>query len=228
MKKDRYLVAIDYDRTLFNTGARSPRGISLKEGYEYAIEKIFGQGGLDCYRSQGGLCNRAPSEVISSLLAQGKYFADVARQRHVWLDSQRRMPSEQNSVSEGVTELLVSFKLQLFLDEISENWPEPYSGVADFFQTVTRLREEGGLSVRAGILSSGHTTFIEKTFSLWNIPCPEIMVTDDDLRPLKFPERPEERVKPTPFPFHFLVRERWLNQLNGGAPISTSQFQNEQ
>lgn len=226
MVKNQYFIGIDYDRTLFDTGARSPRGIGLKEGYEYAVEKIFGPRGLACYQEQGGLCNRAPSEVISSLLEQDKYLAEIARQRHAGFDPHWQMPGNKGNLLKVLTELLVFFKLRLFIAEIDKNWPKPYPGVVDFFQTIESLRKKQAIPIHAGILSSGHTLFISKTLTLWKIPKPSVIVTDDDLRSLKFPELPEEKVKPAPFPFHFMIAECWLRQHNGDTPVSPGQLQN--
>ncbi|PJA86344.1 MAG: hypothetical protein CO142_00605 [Candidatus Moranbacteria bacterium CG_4_9_14_3_um_filter_44_28] len=225
-----YLLLCDYDLTLFNTKDRSPRGIGLAEGYEYAVLQTFGPQGLIYFREGGGLHNRACSEVVVSLVKRDQNLLNIAREKHAELISSSQellrviaAPWNESNPIATLSELLVYHKLQLFLEEIGLNWPLPYSGVCDFFQTVTSLREKEGLPIQIGILSSGHTPFIEKTLSLWKIPYPRIMVMDDDIRYLKHPKDPQDKVKPAPFPFKFL-QIRWLKQFNGNTPVSPAQL----
>lgn len=229
--KDSYLFASDFDLTFFDTKALSPRGIGLEEGYEYAVGKIFGLRGLDLYRDEGGLRNRAPSEVIISLAEKDESLLEYAREEYGKLISSGVENSlsflgawsSENKVS-ILSEMLVHFKLQLFLDEISKSWPLPYPGVADFFQIIRKTKMREKISLHIGILSSGHLKFIRKTLALWDIPEPAVILTDDDLRQLRYPKLAKDRVKPAPFPFRFL-HYRWLKRLNGNKPIRLSHIQ---
>lgn len=229
MENIPYLFLCDYDRTLFNTKKRSPNGIGLEEGYEHAVTQIFGPKGLAHYQDEGGLQNRAPSEVVVSLMKRDTGLIGHAREKHAELSlslenlpATLSVPWDEASLVFLLAEMLVHFKLQLFLGEIGPDWPRPYPGVCDFFHTVADLRVKEGLPIQTGILSSGHTPFIEKTLSLWEIPNPRIMITDDDIRHLKYPKNPKSKVKPAPFPFR-LLQARWLKQLNGYNPICLSQ-----
>lgn len=201
--KKTYVVGVDYDGTLFDTKAPSPDGIGLEEGHTYAIQTIFGREGLDFYRSQGGLLNRAPSEVISSIVENPR-FRNIACQQFPQLDRQIDLAE----FASNLTELFIHFKLQVFLNEISQEWPLPFPGVRNFLSAINELRKEG-IPLDWGILSSGHQSFIKKTLKTHQIPFPDAMVTDDDIRPLANPEDPKEKVKPAPFPFRFFL-ERWL------------------
>lgn len=231
MENIPYLLLCDYDLTLFNTKERSPRGIGLKEGYEHAVQETFGPKGLAHYQNEGGLQNRAPSEVVASLMKQNMSLIGHARKKHAELSSSlKNLPAtlavqwKETDLVFLLSEMLVHFKLRLLLGEIGLDWPLPYPGVCNFFHTVADLREREGLPIEAGILSSGHTHFIEKTLSLWGIPSLRVMVTDDDIRPLGYPKDPKNKVKPAPFPFKFL-QLRWLKQLNGLSPTHPSHVQ---
>lgn len=226
--ENSYLFASDFDLTLFDTKALSPRGIGLEEGYEYAVGKIFGLRGLDLYRDEGGLRNRAPSEVVTSLAEKDGSILEYARERYgKFISSGVENPlSFLGAWSAGskvsiLSEMLVHFKLQLFLDEISKSWPLPYPGVADFFRIIRKTKMREKISLHIGILSSGHFKFIRKTLALWDMPEPAVILTDDDLRQLRYPKLAKDRVKPAPFPFRFL-HYRWLKRLNGNKPIRLS------
>jgi len=226
-----YLLLFDYDKTLFDTGRPSPNGIGLEEGHEHAVQEIFGPPGLAIYRDEGGLKNRAPSEVVISLIEKDRRLIQQAREKHSQLiRSSQKIPralsepwSETNPIP-LLTEMLVYFKLDLFLGEIGMDWPQPYPGVCNFFQTASYMALKENLPLQTGVLSSGHTSFIEGTLCRWGIPYPQIMVTDDNIRPLKYPKDPRDKVKPAPFIFRYL-QSRWLKQLNGNSPIGPKQLQ---
>jgi hypothetical protein len=66
-------------------------------------------------------------------------------------------------------------------------------------------------SVNIAILSSGHTDFIRKTFSVWGIEPPKIMLTDDDLRGFNPPLDLKKFSKPSPLLLD-LIQNDWGGQ----------------
>ncbi len=98
---------------------------------------------------------------------------------------QRRNPT----TADVLTETLVRVKLKYLMEEISPEWPKPFDGALDCLGAIQSL------GARIAIISSGHTTFIEKTFETWGARAPELVVTDDDMRALGLP--PEQTCKPS-------------------------------
>lgn len=231
-----YLICLDYDQTIGKTFQRSPNGIGVNEAYRYAIESIFGQKGLFVYDQIGGLQNRAPGELIEALLANGnrKQMVQNARvfyQKHLlWLnnlaaDGKFVIPewtkrSAKRETEEAISELLILQKLFYLMKEIGSSfpdgkiWPEPCTGILDFFQTIRKINSQGKISIQLAILSSGHTEFVKKTFEVWKAECPEILITDDDVRML--PIELKDKVKPSKFLFG-LIYTSWIKKY---GPIS--------
>ena len=176
-----YLLICDFDGTIANTFAPSPSNIGIGEAYRLAVEKLFGEEALKYYISAGGLRNRNPGEVVKNLQDQG--------------------------FGEGVTaEDLVHAKLGHLLQEIGPEWPRPCRGFVEFYKVI---EEMDGLEV--AILSSGHTDFIKKTFSVWGLDPPQIMLTDDDFRGYNPPLPLERFSKPSPLLMD-LIQEEWGGQ----------------
>ncbi len=224
-----YLLLCDFDQTLFDTKKPSPNGVGLEEGYQYAVNNVFGPLGLAIYQEEGGLRNRAPIEVVTSLIKHQSLISS-AQEKYAELTSSTEnlpalltVPWNEASVCSILTEMLVHSKLQLFLGEIGIEWPQQYPGVCSYFQTITDLRVKKSLPIHSGILSSGHTSFIEKTLCLRGIPYPQVMITDDHIRPIPFLDDPGKKVKPSPFLIYFLL-ERWLKNPDDDSPASVEKF----
>ncbi len=79
----------------------------------------------------------------------------------------------------------------------------------DFFQTIKEINGDGKISIQLAILSSGHTEFVKKTFEIWKEKCPEIIITDDDVR--RLPVELKDKVKPSRFLFGLIYNE-WLKK----------------
>lgn len=115
-----------------------------------------------------------------------------------------------------ITQLLIGQKLLYLMDEIGQKdehgvvWPQPTAGVLEFFQTISTLRDDG-VALDLAITSSGHEAFIEKTFGIYKLKPPSIMVTDDDVRPRKYPAEIMRRFKPGQLPLA-LAHQKWLKQ----------------
>jgi hypothetical protein len=102
-------------------------------------------------------------------------------------------------------EMLTRTKLSLLLQEIGPQWPLPCNGVLKFFQDLPELQVRNDIGQATAILSAGHDLFIQKTFEVWGIDCPELMVTDDDVRAAKY-----QLAKPDPGLLD-LVHGQWLS-----------------
>lgn len=194
MKGLEYLIGVDFDDTVADTSAESPDRVTVASAYQHAVETIFGSSGVDVYRAVGGLQNRAPLELVDVMLKTGdtRGMTGVARD---FFDSASNLLRQSGLISEGkgykldwsdytrsIAELLVRVKLEYLLNQISPAWPEPCPGAVDFFTGTHRIREEEEINIRAAIVSSGHEVFIKRVFEQWGISCPELMVTDDDMR----------------------------------------------
>ena len=110
--------------------------------------------------------------------------------------------------------MLIIRKLSYLMGEVGipdrngNSWPLPCEGVLNFFYSLGLLKKENA-PIDFAIVSSGHESFIRKTLEAWKMPQPDVLVTEDDLRPRKFPQEAEDKFKPGVFPValaHFL----WL------------------
>ncbi len=194
-KMEKILIVSDFDGTLAKT-MENPNGVGVIEAYEMAIDEIFGPEAVEIYKKTGGLKNESPSEVIGRILTE-----------ELILKAKKFFHGHQElftSLSWGLSilpEMLTRVKLLFLMKEIDQNWPLPYPGVINFLKQINR-REIG-----FGIISSGHTQFISKVFSVWEIPLPKIIVTDDDFR-TREDLSPAERIKPSRVLFD-LLHARW-------------------
>lgn len=67
MNPTRTSLLFDFDGTCFKTFDKSPAGLDVNLATEKAIYNIFGPKGIHIYNEIGGLCNRAPSELITTM-----------------------------------------------------------------------------------------------------------------------------------------------------------------
>lgn len=205
-----YLIAFDFDGTLADTFAKSPRGIGVNEASAQAVKDLFGKEGERALQSIGGLRNRAPVELINALLVQGDKTAMTGQAREYARKNIDELfgnvPSgkgvalapllEDGEVDPSVlAEAFVRRKLSILTKEISPEWPKPMEGLVDALSAIRALGRDG-VSVRIGVLSSGHELFIRKCFEVWGIPAPDILITDDDLRGVKQLSS-EAKIKPS-------------------------------
>jgi hypothetical protein len=220
MKK--YLIALDFDGTLASTFEPSPQGIGVNEAYTLAVRDVLGPEGLAAYGSDriGGLKNRAPCELVRDILHEGDTSAILAHARE-FLDKNRAILELEKYVPDGkgvplvwdetnpestITELLVWQKLKYLLEQVGTTfpdgsiWPAPCEGFQDFWRELQALKDEGGIPLDTVIISSAHDGFIQKIFDTWNLPYPDYMVTEDDIRGRKYPLNMAMRVKPGQLP----------------------------
>jgi|GEM_PF-5863667 hypothetical protein len=194
VREEIEVVASDFDGTIAKTFEPSPKGIGVETCYAMGLRDMFGSATL--LQDIGGLQNRAPRQVIAAVLKLDPNFGSRGEQyyqRHrdelrSFMPANRRHGKLGVDLASNLTETLVRVRLKYLLSEISEDWPKPYDGALDFFDSLDRRKRAGA------IITSGHTTFIEKTFRTWKVNRPKFMVTDDDMRATGFP--PEMACKP--------------------------------
>ncbi len=222
--KMRYLFVLDFDETIAHTFEPSPNKLDVAKSYSLAVREVLTEVGLGIYNEQGGLQNRAPQELVYDILASA---SDTQREiilyaAEKFLEANR--DGLQGLVPKGkgapliwsddsvstVSELLVRAKLSYTLGEIGDEWPRPTKGFLDFYRSVDEHCDED-VAIDFAVVSSGHDLFIEKTFDTWGLKRPGILVTEDEIRGLKFPKEVERRVKPSAFPLA-LAHFKWMRK----------------
>ena len=163
-------LAVDFDGTVARTFEPSPNNIDVHSAHRIAVKKRFGQEGLARYIADGGLGNRAPSEVVRSLVP------------HAPVDELAEM-----------TERFIDDKLDVLLNEITCRWPRP---VAGYFETRDAMKTSGDFD--EAIISSGHVPFIVKTYETWGEEPPEYIVAEETIRNLASVMNITPPVKPHP------------------------------
>jgi FMN phosphatase YigB (HAD superfamily) len=180
---------MDFDQTLANTFEPAPGALGVEVIYEVAIAQLWGQRELAAYQAAG----RSPDQVVAELYPEAS-DAELVR----------------------LTEALIEARLELALVQIGTPllgggvWPRPCAGFIPFWERALEYLERGRLD--AGIISSGHTRFIERTFQVWGLKPPPVIVSIDDMR--RFTRLGvDRRSKPSPACFA-LARQR-LMRLHG-------------
>lgn len=222
------LFGSDFDGTMAQTFVPSPNGIGVTEAYRLACKAIFGPE-FELYDEIGELDNRSPMEIIRALLERQNESV-LIEQAQGFLD--RNRGSLQGFVPHGkgaglewngkdpgpvVTEVLVRAKMRILCLEIGTRfsdgrvWPEPCAGFLQFYKALRTFAGQcilQGIRLELGVVSSGHDHFIERCFDVWQVPPPELLVTDDLMRsPQCSHIPPEKRVKPQTGPFEMLREE---------------------
>lgn len=171
------LLASDFDGTIALTHEPAPNGMTVPLAYEVAVVRVFGHSALQQYQAEGGLNNRAPLEIVRQLA-----------------------PGMDTSTLYQRAEDLVEVKLAHLMSEVGnrsadgERWPRPTSGFVSFWRGISPRSD-----IDTAVVSSGHQAFIEKFFDVQGLGQPDILVTDDDMRPLMTTYEPEQLVKPSAF-----------------------------
>lgn len=228
MKEPGYLLVYDFDGTVANTFEPNPKGMGVNEAYAKAITEIFGDKGFGIYEKAGGLKNQAPEEIVSLILDDDSKLIDLAEE---CFDKKsktlaRLVPpgkgaplewasNDQERTRRTIAEMLVLLKLSYLMDEIGSKfedgrvWPRPCKGFIELLRMIDVLVDEG-IDIQGAIISSGHESFIKKTFACWHEVCPQILLTDDDMRGAKYPAEFQKRVKPSPFLFD-IIQAKWIS-----------------
>ena len=222
LERKAYLFALDFDGTAADTFQPSPNGIGVKEAYAHAIHDIFGDKGREVYESIGRLQNRAPCELVDVMIKKEPSLSDPA---FTFFEKNRERLNSMMPLGKGVAlnaesvnqntiaELLVRQKLSYLLDQIGTSfpdgsrWPKPCNGFTEFWDQLQILNNDLKGELTTAIISSGHGEFIRKTFDLWGLNPPDILISEDDIRGRKFPIEMERRVKPGEFSMALAHRE---------------------
>lgn len=216
--RPRYLIATDYDGTQFDTIS------NVEEAYCFAIEQVFGEEGVKIFMREEGLRNRAPSEIVEDIV---KYPGMLEKAEESFKKTAGMLTDtipcivplewiEEKPVA-SITELLIRQKLRLLMAKISKDWPKPCQGVPEFMETLTELSAADGVHVDLAILSAGHVAFIQKSYQMQNLHCPELLATDDHFRYKGL--TPEYRRKPAKALFDY-VYDLWVKTVDGDGHCS--------
>jgi phosphoglycolate phosphatase-like HAD superfamily hydrolase len=205
----------DFDKTVAETFEPSPNGHGVQEAYYLAVGEVLGRQGQRAFH-RFGLQNRAPTELVRSLLSTEPKYEMLAHARRYFhreastllglVPVGKGVPLSWNEVdpTEVVGEMVVRAKLKVLLNEIGnkngKQWPAPCEGV---LAAIDEFRKN---DLPLAIISSGHELFITKTFESWGVDVP-VLLTDDDLRG-HTTVSPEMRVKPHAYLFSCLL-EKW-------------------
>jgi len=237
---NRYLIVSDFDGTAFDTFSPSPTGMNVYKAYQLTLDKIFGNGIGEWFFKLFGLRSRTPSEIITAILEWNKELKEgFIRKGREFFDKEQgkwepiipeskdgRLNWSDESPQIALTQMLVLQKLKYLLNEVGEKdtggemWPKPCEGLTDFLHILQELQQEGH-PLDFAVLSSGHESLIRKSFDIWDLPQPRILVTEDDIRSRKYPEEQERRFKPGSFPLA-LVHQKWLR--DQGVTSDSSSF----
>lgn len=174
------LIAKDFDGTVALSFDKSPNGIGVNEAHELAIKSVFGGKALSNYLDNGGLRNRAPSEIVQEIAAD----------------------ADEHELDKLTTEFIDN-KLGILLQEIGTRfpdggvWPRPTPGYLSLREQVEEARQNGRL-IDDLILSSGHEPFLEKTYEVWGTGMPTHIVAVETIKRLELKLPPGQLVKPSP------------------------------
>lgn len=215
VKGKRYLFLLDYDGTSFDTL------VDVEGAYFFALEQVFGSEGAEIFFREGGVRNRAPSEIVEDLLTHSGMIEKATEKFHETRDFLTDtipcivpLTWDEEHPEESITELVIRQKLRLLLGKITLDWPRPCRGIPELFEAVEELQTVDGVVIDIAILSAGHESFIRETFKIQGLKCPDLLATDDDFRRLKLTA--EYRVKPAKALFDFAFN-LWRKIVDGNG-----------
>ncbi len=230
-----YLVICDFDGCVANTFELSPNGIGVNEAYTHAVKSVFGNTGLSVFNKIGRLENRAPGELVEAILSKGNKESLIQAAKQFFVKNHELLnglvpegkghplewPQANSWNPNGViTEMLVRSKLEYLAKEIRETWPRPCKGILEFLKMIKKINNNS-VNIQLAILSSGHEKFIQETFKVWGLPCPPILLTDDEMRGRAYPKKQAMRIKPSVTLFD-LIHLMWFSVIHGAM---TNQLQ---
>ncbi|HVV66506.1 MAG TPA: hypothetical protein VHB72_00335 [Candidatus Saccharimonadales bacterium] len=192
------LFVTDFDGAAFDTFEPPVGGVGVDEAYRIAIGEVFGGLALARYDEEGGHKNRTPTEIAQSLSpdTSGRGLKSNARQ-------------------------LVDVKLDILLEQIGlpttggKPWPQPIRGFEAFWSGVSMARKDG-TPLSTGVLSAGHTEFIERCFESAGLEMPDFMYTHETAEGLYANVPVENLAKPSPVPME-IITSLWLSKLFANA-----------
>lgn len=195
-ERARYFTS-DFDGTKFVTDETPPGGVGVDGAYELGLDEIGGPKAADRYRQQGGHQGRTPREIVEDCF-----------------------PGIDEDEIDEYTGRLVPIKLHHLLDNIGRPlpdggiWPRPTEGFLDLWRLVYRARANGTLIDTADI-SAGHDEFLHRTYEVYDIPQPDILITSDTIHQLSLTTFfiVSEYTKPAPG-LMAIALDRWFQLYN--------------
>jgi hypothetical protein len=202
----RSLFAGDFDGTMFLTAEPAPGGIGVNEAYQLAISEVLDDEAAALFMAEGGHNHRDPTEIVSYL-----------------------RPSLTGFELERAADSVTGHKLDILMDLIGRPmadgvlWPRPTEGFTELWRAIYAAKDVGRL-IGTATISAGHTDFQKKTFSVYDLPHPDIFITADVMRQLSLSRPPQDVVKPSPILLR-LAQAIWRDQLETlGIPWSENHF----
>lgn len=168
-----HFVGYDFDGTVALTFAPSPHNVTVASAYDTAIDAVFGARALMYYRANGGLGNRAPIEIVKQLA-----------------------PEALGAEQVELLGRLDNAKLAVLLEEITEQWPRPTVGYHSFVQRLQSNRRRHD-RITDAIISSGHESFIAKTYNAWGMQMPTIILAQEAISAMAMTEKIALPTKPS-------------------------------
>jgi hypothetical protein len=156
------LLALDFDNTYALTFDPSPTGMTVQKSYEIAVDRVLGRDALHAYMAFGGLRNRGPTEVVAELL-----------------------PGADPQLIDKKTEDLIEAKLAQSMRDIGQKlpdgnfWPRLSEGFRPVWEQIAGIKQ-----INTAVVTSGHREFIRRVHDVHEIAYPDIVVADEDMRPL--------------------------------------------
>jgi hypothetical protein len=184
------LYTTDFDITYALTSEPAPNGMTVALAYEKGVESLFGEFALARFR-RDGLSNRAPAEIVMSV------------------DPHSNAEAQRSKVED-----LVQIKLDLITPQVGQRqpdgtmWPRLREGFRDLWLPVSDSKY-----VDTGVISSGHDEFILRFHEVHELPEPDILLTDDYMRPLLAHLPAELCMKPSRLLMD-IVHHKWLQLRN--------------
>ncbi len=167
-------VGEDFDGTIVDTFTRPKDGYSVESAYHIAVGTVFGPPDLEKYKREGGLGNRAPLEIVRQLA-----------------------PDADAGETDKLHQQLVATKLEVLESQISATWPEPTKGFIEFTAKLRRTQAEQPID--DVIISSGHESFIRKTFEkTLGITPPKIILAQEAIQRMAANHDESMPTKPSP------------------------------
>ena len=236
MNSPRYLIASDFDDTLFRTSEPGPSGMTVQKAYTQGLDDLFGEEVGERFFATYGFHGEAPSQIIQAVLDMSNgHLINNAKRVHQKQngDFPKIIPESQEGTvlwndenpQTTLTSMLIIRKLAYLLREIGAHdqndkpWPLPCEGALYFLRSLELLKEKG-VPIDFAIISSGHESFIRKSLGVWIVPQPDILVTDDHVRLRQFPKEAEHKFKPGVFPVA-LAHFQWIKKQGLSASRET-------
>lgn len=191
------LLSMDFDGTISRTSETGPSIHSVDDAYHEAVREVLGEGAAEAYIEGDAPHHqdRTPGEIVRSL--------------------DPNLGPDEHKVA---TMQVVGVKLEILTAQIGKllpdetRWPRLVDGFEDTWAIVNNARDEG-MPIGTAIVSAGHTRFQQRVFDQWNIPYPDMFLTDDVVSAMAINMPAGKLAKPSSFLIN-LARNLYLQKLD--------------